>query len=105
MKICIKTKNDEELNFITVNKKRIENVKELIYLDSLITNNYDHTKEIRRRLCIAKNAMNLLTHIWKDKGILTGKKKRLLGTLVFSIANYGSECWVLKKSVEEKKNF
>ena len=102
MKICRKPNNDEELNFITVNKKRIENVKEFIYLDSLITNNFDDTKEIRRRLCIAKTAMISLTQIWKDKGISTETKKRLLGSLVFSIASYGSECWVLKKSNEKK---
>ena len=33
---------------------------------------------------------------------MTGTRKRLLGTLVFSVYSYGSECWVLKKSDEEK---
>ena len=79
MKICRKPNNDEEFNFITVNNRRIENVKEFIYLGSLITNNCDDTKEIRRRLCIAKTAMISLTQIWKDKGISTGTKKTLLG--------------------------
>ena len=102
MKICRKPSNDEELHFITVNNKRLENVKEFIYLGSLITNNCDDTKEIRRRLCIAKTAMISLPQIWKDKGISTGTKKRLLWSLVFSIASYGSECWVLKKSDEKK---
>ena len=76
MKICRKPNNDEELNFITVNCKRIENVKELVYLGSLITNNYDDSKEIRRRLCIAKIAMISLTQIWKNKGMSTGTQKR-----------------------------
>ena len=48
MKICRKPKNNEELNFIAVNDKKIENFKEFIYLGSLITNNYNETKEIRR---------------------------------------------------------
>ena len=82
MKICRKPNNDEELNCITVNNKRVENVKEFIYLGSLITNNCDDTKEIRRRLCITKTAMISLTQIWKDKGISTGTKKRLLGVMV-----------------------
>ena len=102
MKICRKPNNDEELNFITVNNKRIESVKEFIYLGSLITNNCDDTKEIKRRLCIAKIAMISLTQIWKNKGMSTGTEKRLLGSLVLSIATYGSECWVLKKSDEKK---
>ena len=72
---------------ITVNNKRIENVKEFIYLGSLIANNHYDTKEIRRRFCIAKNSAISLTQIWKDKGISTGTKNRLLGSLVFSIAS------------------
>ena len=35
---------EEELNFSTVNNKRIENVKEFIYLGTLITTNRDDTK-------------------------------------------------------------
>ena len=97
MKISRKHNDEEELNFITVNEKRIENVKEFIYLGSLITNNCDDTKGIRRRVFIAKNAVILLTQIWKDNGSSAGTKKRLLKSLVFSIASYGSECWVLKK--------
>ena len=69
MKSCRKPNYEEELNFITVNDKRIENVKEFIYLGTLIANNCDDTKESRRRLCIAKNAVISLTQIWKDKGI------------------------------------
>ena len=43
-----------------------------------------------------------LTNIWKDKSITITTKKRLLHTLVFSIASYGSECWVLK-NIDKKK--
>ena len=89
MKICRKPNYEEELNFITVNNKIIENVKEFIYLGSLIINNCDDTKEIRRRWCISKNAVISLTQSWKDQGISTGRKKGLLGSLVFSIASYG----------------
>ena len=56
---------------------------------------------MRRRLCFAKNAVISLTQIWKDKDISIGTKKRLLRSFVFSIASYGSECWVLKKSDEK----
>jgi len=60
----------------------------------MITDHYDDTKEIRRRLNIAKYAMVSLEKIWKDKGvsIITNKP---LNSLVFSIASYGAECWVL----------
>ena len=43
-----------------------------------------------------------LTKIWKAKSISLRTKKRLLQSLVFSIASYGSECWVLKKGDKKK---
>ena len=68
----------------------------------LIYNTHTGDQAIRRRLCIAKDAMISLTQIWKDKGTSIGTKKRLLKSLVFSIASYRSECWVLKKSDVKK---
>ena len=103
MKIVKNNQTAKDADHITVsNNEIIENVKEFIYLGTLITNNYDDTKEIHRRLCIARSAMVSLTNIWKDKSITTTTKKRLLHTLVFSIASYGSECWVLK-NIDKKK--
>ena len=43
-----------------------------------------------------------LTNIWKDNSISVGTKKRLLQSLVCSIASYGSECWVLKMGDKKK---
>ena len=103
MKIVKNNQTAKDADHITVsNNEIIENVKEFVYLGTLITNNYYDTKEIRRRLCIARSAMVLLTNIWKDKSITITAKKRLLHTLVFSIASYGSECWVLK-NIDKKK--
>ena len=102
MKISKNNLNGEAEHIIVDNNERIENVDEFVYLRALITNNYDDTKEIRRRLCIARNAMVSSTKIWKDKSITISTKKRLLQSLVFSIASYGSECWVLK-NIDKKK--
>ena len=103
MKIVKNNQNTKDADHIIVNNNEIiENVKEFVYLGTLITNNYDDTKKIRRRLCIARSAMVSLTNIWKDKSITITTKKRLLHTLVFSIASYGSECWVLK-NMDKKK--
>ena len=97
LQIVKNNKNTEDADHSTVNKNElIENVKEFVYLGALIANNYDDTKEIRQQLCIARGAMVSLTSIWKDRSITITTKKRLLHTLVFSIASNGSECWVLK---------
>jgi len=42
--------------------------------------------------------MVALTNIWRDGSISLKTKKRLLNSMVFSIASYRSECWVLKTS-------
>ena len=103
MKIVKNNQNTTDADHIIVNNNKIiENVKEFVYLGTLITNNYDDTKEIRRRLCIARSAMVSLTNIWEDKSISITTKKRLLHILVFSIASYGSECLVLK-NMDKKK--
>ena len=45
-----------------------------------------------------------LEHVWKDRAISITTKKRLLTSLVFNIATYGSECWVLKTTGKKKIN-
>ena len=50
-------KNNKEEDFeVTLGEESVEVVKEFKYLGALITSNYDDTKEIRRRIAIAKNA-------------------------------------------------
>ena len=100
MKILTNRATDE--NCVQMNGENIENVVNYVYLGSMFTNNHDDSKEIRRRLCIARNAMVSLINIWKDKAISKETKKRPLQSLVFSIATYGSECWVLKTSDKKR---
>ena len=85
--------NDEH---VTINGMIVENVKEFTYLGAVLTNTYDDSPEIKRRIAIAKNATIALNNIWKDRSITLRTKLRLLNSLVFPIASYGSECWVLK---------
>ena len=55
MKIGKNSQNTKDLDYIIANKiELIENVNEFVHLGTLITNNYDETKEICGRLCIAR---------------------------------------------------
>ena len=45
-----------------------------------------------------------LFNVWKDRAMSITTKKRLLKSLAFNIANYGSECWVLKTTDKKKIN-
>ena len=77
VQIVKNNQNTKDADHIIVNNNEIiENVKEFVYLGTLITNNdTNDTKEIRRRLCIARSAMVSLTNIWKDKSISITTKK------------------------------
>ena len=94
------TMNDETP--ITINEYAVENVIQFIYLGAVFTNTYDDSLEIKRRIAIAKNATIALTNIWKNRSITLRTKLRLLNSLVFPVASYGSECWVLKKKDQKR---
>ncbi|XP_063613390.1 uncharacterized protein LOC134786664 [Penaeus indicus] len=94
-----KTPTDQE---IIIDGAPVENVTEFTYLGATFTNKVDDSKEIRKRITLAKNATIALSNIWKDRNISIITKKRLLHSLVFSIASYGSECWVLKATDRKK---
>ena len=89
---------DDNDSHITVDNDAVENVTDFTYLGATFTDNYDESKEIRRRIGIAKSATTALSNIWKDRSITLATKKRLLNSLVFPIATYGSVCWVMKAS-------
>ncbi len=50
---------------------------------------------------MGRSAMKSLTRLWKSKDITLPTKLRLLKTLVWSIAIYGSEGWTIHKKEEK----
>lgn len=87
---------------ITLGNNKIDNVKEFIYLGSLLTWDNDCTKDIRARTAKAKGVMAGFNNIWKSKQISYKTKISILRTCVFSIALYASETWTLKKTDRDK---
>ena len=62
------------------------------------------SKDIRRRLAMARTSAISLTDIWKDRGISRTTKIRLMNALVFPIATYGSETWAVGKADRNRIN-
>ena len=81
---------------IGVDGPAVEIVTKFTYLGAIFTSNSDVSTEVKRRICIAKNAAVALSKLWKDRNISLTTKERVLKTLAFPIASYGAECWVLK---------
>ena len=103
MKIIRVPLQNEQSN-ISVNGQDIENVKDFVYLGAMITENYDDSKGIKRRITIAKNAMISLVKIFGKTDQFQLLQRKDLPSLVFGIATYGSECWILKTTDKKKIN-
>jgi len=86
---------------ITCNSATLEQVEQFCYLGSIITETSDCHKEILTRLGIARSVLTSLNCRWKDRALSMSLKCRLLQTLVWPVASYGSESWTLK--VADKK--
>ena len=94
----MKIKTDQpSLENLVINGEVVEIVDNFNYLGAIITNTQDDSKEIRKRISIAKNAVVSLTNVWKDTSISLKTKKRFLYSLIFPIATYGTECWTMKE--------
>src|SRR6218665_3061701 len=89
-------------NEIKVGDQKVENVKEFVYLGSLLTWDNDCTKEIKRWIAKAKGVIAGFNNIWKSKQISHKTKLNILKTCVFSTALYACEAWRLKKTDRDK---
>ena len=95
MKIETNFPSDEN---ILINGETVEEMNYYNYLAATTATTYDDSKEIRKRIIVAKNAVIALSHKWKNKSISLKKKMRPLNLLVFPVPTYGSEFWVLKQN-------
>jgi len=79
---------------ITVDGKRIEQVKSFKYLGSIITEDGRSDVDVKSRIAMAKDAFNqrkdLLT-----RGLSRTLKKRMVKVLVWPVVLYGCETWTL----------
>ena len=81
---------------LVIGGEEAETVGHFCCLGALLTDSYDDTKEIKRRIDIARIAVVSLATAWKFNSMSLKTKMRLLKCLVFPIATYRAECWVMK---------
>ena len=102
-KVMVMGKENSDAN-IQVEGEEIECVNQFIYLGSLISNDNDCSKEIKRRIGIAAGALGKLCDIWKSSSVLLKEKMKLLDACVFSTLMYACETWTLKKTDIQRLN-
>ena len=87
---------------VSVDDEEIEVVEHFKYLGSLKAADGNCSKDTRSRIGMAKKRMLDLVPIWKDRGITTDLKMKLVRSLVWTVLTYGAEGWTLTKADEKR---
>ena len=82
---------------ITIDGETVEQVKQFRYLGALISEDGTSEAEVRTRIAMAKDAFNKKRELL-TKRMSTSLKTRVIKTVVWSTALYGSETWTLKQA-------
>ena len=80
----------------------MESVTDFIFLDSKITEDGDHSHEIKRCLLLGRQVMTNLDRILKSRDITLPTNVRLVKALVFPVVMYGCESWTVKKAERQR---
>ena len=75
-----------------------ETVTDVIFLGSKITADGDCSHEIKRRLLTGRKVLTNLDSILKSRDITLSTKVCLVKAMVFPVAMYGCESWIIKKA-------
>ena len=78
---------------LSIGDKRFEVVNDFVYLGSIISNNFDTSLEIKRRILAAQRAYFAVRHLLTSKKISRHAKLVIYSTLIRPVALYGSESW------------
>jgi len=76
----------------------LEQAQGFKFLGSYKSADGDCTKEIKRRIALARQKAVVLASIWKDWNIKTATKVKVMKSMVRAVFQYGVEGWTLKKS-------
>ena len=92
----------EENTTIHAGNQAIEIIEQFNFLGSMISNQGGCSTEIRRRIAMAKTSMCTMHKLWKDRSISKSTKIRLVSTLIFPIATYACETWVINAADQRR---
>ena len=80
-----------------IDGETVETMTDFIFLGSKITADGDYSHEIKRRLLLGRKAMTNLDSILKSRDITLPTKVYLFTAMVFPVAMYGCESWIIKR--------
>ena len=78
--------------------EKVKTMTDFIFLGSKVTENGDHSHEIKRHLLLERKAVTNLDNILKSRDITLPTEVRLVKAMVFPVVMYGCESWTVKKA-------
>ena len=81
-----------------IDGEKIETVIDFIFLVSKITEDYDCSHEIKRRLLLGREVMTNLDNILISRDIILLTKVHLVKDVVFQVVMYGCDSWTIRKA-------
>ena len=81
-----------------IDGETVETVSDIILGGSKITADGDCSHEIKRHLLLGRKVMTNLDSIFKSRDITLPTKVRLVKAMVFPVAMYACESWIMKKA-------
>ena len=97
--MCI-SKRPKRMN-VWLNGKKIEQVRRFVYLGAVITEEGSTKEDVNIRIAMAKRKFIEKREILSSD-LDSDTRKRMVKALIWSVATYGAETWILNKETEKK---
>ena len=78
--------------------EKVKTMTDFIFLGSKVTENGDHSHEIKRHLLLERKAVTNLDIELKSKDITLPTKVCIFKAMVFPVVMHGCESWTIKKA-------
>ena len=101
-KIMVVDSNRGDIEEFMLGEEKIEEVDNFVYLGSVIDTSCKSSKEIRKRLAMARSTVQKTLNIWRSRGVSTKLKLRRLHATAFAVATYGCESWTFTETDGKK---
>ena len=81
-----------------IDGEKMEIMADFIFLSSKITVDGDCSHKIKRHLLLGRKGMTNLDSVLKSRDITLLTKVCIVKAMVFPVATYGCESWIIKKA-------
>ena len=102
MKVSRELDNLQETETITVGQYEFKRVEDFKYLGTIVTQKNECQIEIQQRIKMGNKCFYALGKLLSSKVMSKEVKTQLYLTIIRPIVMYGSQCWTLRKTEEER---